>query len=495
MYIYARKYFYYPYRQISICYNLFMFTYGVIYIFLYSFIAWVLTSTIYSISLKHPCLHIFFYGPYIPTYGITISSILFISNFYGFGTFATLILCIILGPAIPLLFEFIMNKIFYTQWWRHEKRKYRNLIYITAASLLSVFFIHPILNKVITYLPENYIRFASSLIIGIFFIDFLTTFAMTFSITELLRNLKKYTEHPSIGTKYEEIQASAKVNSSAASILEILHSINNLTLHFSIRMINNTYSHKHDLTKPLLVLESYGKYKQKEETKRKQIKKDEISTGVRSFASGLNFYKLFWVFMIGSVFGFLWESLYCLVKNGYIESRQGMIYGPFSQVYGFGAIILSLALVRFIHKKGIIIFMISAAIGGLFEGLAAYTQQIFFNTTSWHYPPQYIPLFGGRTCLLYMIFWGFLGYIFVRFIYPLISEIIEKIPNKYGIFLSWILIILISADLLLSGIAVHRWQERKLDPNSKPVYYKFIDEYYDDAFMRNIYPHMKIHSK
>ena len=49
--------------------------------------------------------------------------------------------------------------------------------------------------------------------------------------------------------------------------------------------------------------------------------------------------KIFWIFVIGSVFGFIIEILYILVYTRTIEIRQGLIYGPFIQVYGIGAVL------------------------------------------------------------------------------------------------------------------------------------------------------------
>ena len=54
-----------------------------------------------------------------------------------------------------------------------------------------------------------------------------------------------------------------------------------------------------------------------------------------SFAEGLNFYKLFWVFFIGSFLGVVIEVLFCLATQHRLESRTGLVYGPFNLVYGF----------------------------------------------------------------------------------------------------------------------------------------------------------------
>ena len=48
------------------------------------------------------------------------------------------------------------------------------------------------------------------------------------------------------------------------------------------------------------------------------------------------FIKLFWVFIIGSLIGYIVEMIVGLVQNGHFVSRQGLLLGPFAQVYGLG---------------------------------------------------------------------------------------------------------------------------------------------------------------
>ena len=43
---------------------------------------------------------------------------------------------------------------------------------------------------------------------------------------------------------------------------------------------------------------------------------------------------LFWLFVIGSIVGYIYEMIVVLVQKGYFESRQGLIYGPFTPIYG-----------------------------------------------------------------------------------------------------------------------------------------------------------------
>lgn len=61
-----------------------------------------------------------------------------------------------------------------------------------------------------------------------------------------------------------------------------------------------------------------------------------------------DFYKLFLIFIIGCIFGVIYEELilniFRFLINGsfHIETRRGLLYGPFSPVYGFGAVIMAL---------------------------------------------------------------------------------------------------------------------------------------------------------
>ena len=47
---------------------------------------------------------------------------------------------------------------------------------------------------------------------------------------------------------------------------------------------------------------------------------------------------IFWIFIIGSVFGFFAEMLYSTIFTRALVIRKGLIYGPFVQIYGLGAV-------------------------------------------------------------------------------------------------------------------------------------------------------------
>ena len=62
----------------------------------------------------------------------------------------------------------------------------------------------------------------------------------------------------------------------------------------------------------------------------------------------LNFFNLFWVFMVCCVLGLIIEVIYhmVVVDPGVYQDRAGLLFGPFSPIYGCGAVLLTIALNR-----------------------------------------------------------------------------------------------------------------------------------------------------
>lgn len=64
------------------------------------------------------------------------------------------------------------------------------------------------------------------------------------------------------------------------------------------------------------------------------------------FAEGLCFKKLFFIFLIGSVIGTVYEDVLIFVRTwmetgtGVWMLHRGVIYGPFNVIYGFGAVVM-----------------------------------------------------------------------------------------------------------------------------------------------------------
>lgn len=209
-----------------------------------------------------------------------------------------------------------------------------------------------------------------------------------------------------------------------------------------------------------------------------------------SFARNLNRYKLFWIFMCGSVIGFVVESLWCYIRLGYLESRQGLLYGPITPVYGAGALLFTLALYRVRHKNSLILFFSSLVLGGAIEYVFSFFQELIFGTVSWEYSNSALHLH-GRTNLTYSVFWGVLGLIFMKHTLPSLTRWIEHIPNRLGIILTRVLLVFMVVNILLSGMAVKRQSMRHDGIPANNIVSVWLDKQYDDEYLKKVYPNMQ----
>ena len=213
-----------------------------------------------------------------------------------------------------------------------------------------------------------------------------------------------------------------------------------------------------------------------------------------SFASGVNFYKIALVCIVGSFAGVVVEMLWCLFRNGYLESRSGLVYGPFNPVYGIGAVVMTLALYRYRNRSSSISFLGGALVGSVIEYLLSWGQEALFGSTSWDYSHMPFNL-DGRICLLYSLFWGVLGVLWIKSLYPRVAQVILKIPNRLGKILTWALTLFLVFDCVISLMAVGRWSERVLE-NAAPTSAvdTFFDQHFPDERMARIYANMEFGS-
>ncbi len=198
--------------------------------------------------------------------------------------------------------------------------------------------------------------------------------------------------------------------------------------------------------------------------------------------------KLFCVFVIGSIIGYLLEMIVGLVQNGHFVSKQGLIYGPFSQVYGIGLVIHYLVIPN--NKKNIEIFLISMFLGGIVEYIFSYLQETFFGTISWDYSNLLFNI-NGRTSLLHCIYWGIGGILFSKYIRPQIEKIDLLYPKMWFKVLIIFLAIFLLFDIIISSLACKRQEERKEGIEPKNNIEIFLDKTYTNEVLNEIYSNAK----
>lgn len=209
------------------------------------------------------------------------------------------------------------------------------------------------------------------------------------------------------------------------------------------------------------------------------------------FAKGICFDKLVWVFLVSSFLGALIEMVFVRVTSGVWMSRSSVLYGAFSFVWGFGAVLLTIALQPLAGKPDRYVFLAGFVVGGAYEYLASVFTEIVFGTVFWDY--SHMPLnIGGRTNVLYCVFWGLLAVMWIKVLYPPMSRWIEKIPALFGKILTWVVVLLMVCNGLLTSAAMIRYTARQDTPAPDNLLEQFLDTRYDDEWMEKRWPNMVI---
>lgn len=215
---------------------------------------------------------------------------------------------------------------------------------------------------------------------------------------------------------------------------------------------------------------------------------DEASEEKYVFAKGFCLDKILWIFLVSSLLGDLIETVYCGVLGNWM-SRSSVLYGPFSFVWGIGAVLLTLSLHQLAEKGDRYVFLGGCIIGGVYEYMCSLFTEIVFGTVFWDYSEMPFNI-GGRTNLLYCFFWGILSVVWVRNIYPVMSRQIEKLPPVAGKVLTWVLVAFMICNALLTSCAMLRYRSRAVTPQPANQVEQLLDQRFPDEYMEKRWPNM-----
>ena len=209
------------------------------------------------------------------------------------------------------------------------------------------------------------------------------------------------------------------------------------------------------------------------------------------FAKGYCFTKIFIFFLIGCLFGTYYEEILCFISKREWVNRQGLIFGPFSPIYGFGVSIYIALLGKHNEKRSILkTYLYSCLIGGVAEFMTSIIGEFAFGVKFWDYTGYFLNIL-GRTTIPFMLAWGLLGLFLMKVAYPLVSKLVEKIPYKYGEPIYIIVLIFIILDMILTYSALGRMALR--DNGKEPLTFvgRIYDKIYTDEYLYNKFPAMR----
>ena len=207
----------------------------------------------------------------------------------------------------------------------------------------------------------------------------------------------------------------------------------------------------------------------------------------------LNFFNLFWIFVVCSVLGLVIETVYhvLVVDPGVYEDRAGLLFGPFSPIYGVGAMLMTMALNRFHKAPFPVIFLVSAVIGGAFEYAVSWFMQFAFGIVAWDYTGTFLSI-DGRTNGMFMATWGVLGLFWVKLCLPWMLRLVNRIPWNWRYTLTTVCAALMIVDCGMTLMSLDRWYQREAGVAPDNAVSRFIDDHFDNQYMEDRFQSMSI---
>ncbi len=446
----------------GLMYNLEYSYYELMWLFLiYSLLGWCTGVAVAAVKRKKFINTGVLNLPVCPVYGISaVAYTIFLSELKEYPLFLFLG-GMVLSAVLTVITGIVLQQIFHREWWDYSKYRVGFHGYITvpllllfgAAAIAVIWVGNPLLLKLIHLMPYSVGRINLMIITALLGIDLFGALAVVWKWRKYIKRLSGMTDN------MQKVSASFGNAITSAIQKRLERSYPNLS------------------TEKIL-----------------QEKAKAVSRGEKRFAEGSGFYKLAWLFLIGSFFGDLVETVFCRFAMGWWMSRSSVVYGPFSIVWGIACALLTALMYRYRDRSDRYLFFYGTVVGGTYEYVCSVVTEIVFGTVFWDYSK--IPFnLGGRVNLLYCFFWGIVAVLWLKGIYPFLSKWIEKIPKKVGPALTWILIVLMAVNMLISALALERYSKRQRGVEADNSIEMMLDEHFPDERMMKIYPKAKIVDK
>lgn len=219
----------------------------------------------------------------------------------------------------------------------------------------------------------------------------------------------------------------------------------------------------------------------------------------------LDFFNLFWFFFICCILGLILEIIWhmVVVDPGHYQDRAGLLVGPFSPIYGFGAVLITLALNRLYNKNIILTFLVAGLVGASFEFATSWFMQNAFGVLAWDYsdytifgyPDPIAHFCQGRTSTMFFCIWGILGLVWVKLIMPVMLKGINVIPWKLRYILTAVVAVFMVADGLLTLGSFDCWYQRSCGIAPSTPIEQWYAQHFDNTFMTNRFQSMTMNTQ
>ena len=170
----------------------------------------------------------------------------------------------------------------------------------------------------------------------------------------------------------------------------------------------------------------------------------------------MTIYNIMWYFFIYALLGWCTGVSFFAVKTGKFVNR-GFLNGPVCPVYGFGLVIIIMALTP-LKDNLLLLFVGSVVITSSLEFVTGWALEKIFHTRWWDYTNNKFNLC-GYICLGFSIIWGLAATAVMKIIQPLIETAVGVIPTVLGWALLGVFSVCIVCDLIATVTTIHNMQK------------------------------------
>ena len=428
--------------------------YQLLWFFLvYSFLGWLMETAAAAAKKGKLLNRGFLNAPFSPVYGeAAVLFAVFLPELKS-APFFLFVGGMLLATALELVTGALLERIFGQKWWDYSQEPWNfnghiclkySLVWGVLA-LFCLFLGNPLLVTLTNWIPQSVGRIIVIAVLILLAADFAGSGA---ALLQLNGSLKEPSE---VSRRWRAVS----------------NALDNAVTRYIQRRMARAYP-------------SLDKERLKQERRKEKVR-------AQVFAQGCGFYKLTWIFVIAALLGDLFETVFCRFSMGEWQSRSSLLYGPFSIVWGFGAVLLTVLLYRYRDRRDGFLFLFGTVLGGAYEYGCSVLSELMFGTVFWDY--SHIPFnLGGRINLLYCFFWGFAAVAWFRGLYPYLAKWIAKIPERAGKWFVRALAVFLAVDMLVSGLALLRYSARHAGEPADAAWEVWMDTHYGDEVMERIYP-------
>ena len=179
-------------------------------------------------------------------------------------------------------------------------------------------------------------------------------------------------------------------------------------------------------------------------------------------------------FIFYSFLGWVWESIYCTIKEKHWQDR-GFLFGPYCPIYGSCIVAAEIVFGHLIpggmeNMSFLTIFIISYIGSAIAEFGTSWVLEKRFHARWWDYSDMPLNI-QGRICVPVSICFGAAGIFCVKVLIPFMSGLHETIPGLVYEGLAMVLALIFGADYALTEASLNallkRMEEYKADFNER----------------------------